>query len=48
MSTPQQADSRKQYRKPALKIYGDIQSLTEVVGSASKVDGGGSGMNRTS
>jgi hypothetical protein len=43
-SAPQVAIPKKQYQKPALKVYGSIQALTaNVSNTSSTFDTGGSG-----
>ena len=41
-------DTKKPYRKPRLKVYGNIQTLTATVGLSMTIDGGSGAMNRTS
>ena len=39
---------QKPYQRPALRVYGDIEACTSVVGPVStNMDGGTGGMNKT-
>ena len=48
MKSVLQVAPRKQYEKPSLKVYGNIDALTATVSNTTNMDGGGAGMNRTS
>jgi hypothetical protein len=45
-STPQDAP-KKQYKKPVLKVHGNVQTLTATVGFIAHGDGGSGSMART-
>jgi hypothetical protein len=49
MSSAALITPKKRYRKPILKVYGDIQALTAtVLNTSPHTDGGGAGtMNKT-
>ena len=48
MISNQPAKGKKPYRKPDLRVYGDIQLLTNAVASTSShPDGGMAGTNKT-
>ena len=38
---------RKAYEPPRLERYGNIQQITQTLGTTGKNDGGGKGMNKT-
>lgn len=38
-------ETKKQYQKPNLRVYGDIRVLTQAVGSSSMMADGGTGKN---
>jgi hypothetical protein len=45
-SVPQVAP-KKQYEKPGLRVYGNVEALTATVSNTAMFDGGGGAMNRT-
>lgn len=48
MSSNQAAKQKKSYHKPGLRVYGDLQLLTNAVASkSSQPDGGMAGTNKT-
>jgi hypothetical protein len=47
MSSAPQETPKKRYRKPVLKVYGDVQALTATVSFNATADGGSGGMFRT-
>ena len=47
MRSKQPVGSRKPYRKPSLKLYGDIKALTSTVDNTATMDGGSGTKNRT-
>jgi hypothetical protein len=48
MKSVLQVAPRKQYEKPSLKVYGNLDALTATVANVANMDGGAAGMNRTS
>ena len=48
MSSVPQITPKKQYQKPGLRVYGNIQALTATVSNTATMDGGSGAMNRTS
>jgi len=48
MSSNQAATQKKSYHKPELRVYGDLQILTNAVASkTTHADGGTGGTNKT-
>jgi hypothetical protein len=47
MTSASRATPKKRYRKPILKVYGDIQALTATVSNMANADTGTGAMNRT-
>jgi hypothetical protein len=47
MSTAPQDTSKKQYKKPVLKVHGNVQALTATVSFTAHTDGGSGSMART-
>jgi hypothetical protein len=46
-STPQGDRAKKEYSSPKLTIYGDIRTLTQVVGTHGNSDGGNPPMHKS-
>jgi hypothetical protein len=48
MGKGKEIQPKKTYQPPALTVYGKVQELTQKVGFAKTLDGGGGFRNRTS